>query len=102
MFVEKGDDGKRTMFHVVTRFAVNIAMFSAIRGECEWVLLPGRPLTITGVSSVVQAFPSFSVHYPPPSSHSLAPLPTTSPRAFSVRALGNRSLAKTPPVLLAT
>jgi hypothetical protein len=46
-----GKNGKRTMFHISTRNAVNIKDFSAIPSECEWLLLPGMALTITGVSN---------------------------------------------------
>jgi hypothetical protein len=69
-----GRNGKRTMFHISTRNAVNIKGFSAIPSECEWVLLPGMPLTITGVStelgedltvvSVDVLLPFFATHYP--------------------------------------
>jgi hypothetical protein len=64
-----GKNGKRTMFHISTRNAVNIKNFSAIPSECEWVLLPGMPLTITGVSTdlgedltVVSACSCFDAH----------------------------------------
>ena len=44
-----GTSGGRTIFQIQTSQAVDVAAFSAIKGEAELLLPPGVALLITGV-----------------------------------------------------
>ena len=44
-----GLSGGRTIFQILTRYAVDVSQFSAIPGENEYVLPPAMVLRITGI-----------------------------------------------------